>query len=85
MRELIVFGEMAELVQAAVEAQLSQSDERLLEKIQHVTTLEEAVTTASHVARSGEVVLLSPGGTSYDAFKDFEERGNKFQELVRGL
>ncbi len=85
VRELIVFGEMAELVQAAVEAQLSQSDERLLEKIQHVTTLEEAVTTASHVARSGEVVLLSPGGTSYDAFKDFEERGNKFQELVRGL
>jgi UDP-N-acetylmuramoylalanine-D-glutamate ligase len=28
---------------------------------------------------------LSPGGTSYDAFKDFEERGNKFQELVQEL
>jgi len=85
VRELIVFGEMADLVQAAVEAQLSQSDERLLEKIHHATTLEEAVTLAARVARSGEVVLLSPGGTSYDAFKDFEERGDKFQELVQGL
>ncbi len=85
VRELIVFGEMADLVQAAVEAQLSQSGDRLLEKIHHVKTLAEAVTAAARVARSGEVVLLSPGGTSFDAFKDFEERGNKFQELVRGL
>jgi UDP-N-acetylmuramoylalanine--D-glutamate ligase len=85
VRELIVFGEMADLVQAAVEAQLSQSDERVLEKIHQAKTLEEAVGVAARVARSGEVVLLSPGGTSYDAFKDFEERGNKFQELVQGL
>jgi UDP-N-acetylmuramoylalanine--D-glutamate ligase len=85
VRELIVFGEMAELVQTAVEAQLSPSGERILEKIHHVKTLEEAATTAAHVARSGEVVLLSPGGTSFDAFKDFEERGNKFQELVWAL
>jgi UDP-N-acetylmuramoylalanine--D-glutamate ligase len=85
VRELIVFGEMAELVQAAVEAQLGQSAERLLEKIHHAATLDEAVSIAVHVTRSGEVVLLSPGGTSYDAFKDFEERGNRFQALVRGL
>jgi UDP-N-acetylmuramoylalanine--D-glutamate ligase len=85
VRELIVFGEMAELVQAAVETQLSQSDERVLETIHHAKTLEEAVDVAARVAQAGEVVLLSPGGTSYDAFKDFEERGNKFQELVQGL
>jgi UDP-N-acetylmuramoylalanine--D-glutamate ligase len=85
VRELIVFGEMADLVQAAVEAQLSRSDERALEKIHHVKTLDEAVATAAQIARSGEVVLLAPGGTSFDAFKDFAERGDKFQELVRGL
>jgi UDP-N-acetylmuramoylalanine--D-glutamate ligase len=85
VRELIVFGEMADLVRSAVEAQLSQSGERVLEKIHHMKTLAEAVTAAAQVARSGEVVLLSPGGTSFDAFKDFEERGNKFQELVRAL
>ena len=29
------------------------------------------------------VVLLSPGGTSYDAYQDFEERGEHFRQLVR--
>jgi UDP-N-acetylmuramoylalanine--D-glutamate ligase len=85
VRELIIFGEMAELVQSAVEAQLSPAGGRILEKIHHATTLEDAVNTAARVARSGEVVLLSPGGTSFDAFIDFEERGKKFQELVREL
>jgi UDP-N-acetylmuramoylalanine--D-glutamate ligase len=85
VRELIVFGEMADLVRGAVEAQLSQSGERQLEQIHHAQTLAEAVSIAARVARSGEVVLLSPGGTSFDAFKDFAERGDKFQELVNGL
>jgi UDP-N-acetylmuramoylalanine--D-glutamate ligase len=85
VRELIVFGEMADLVQGTVEAQLNRSGERVLEEIHHVQTLEEGVATAAQVAQAGEVVLLSPGGTSFDAFKDFAERGDKFQELVRSL
>jgi UDP-N-acetylmuramoylalanine--D-glutamate ligase len=85
VRELIVCGEMAELVQAAVEAHLTQSDVRMLEKIHYAATLDEATAIAARVARSGEAVLLSPGGTSYDAFKDFAERGDKFQELVKAL
>ncbi len=85
VRELIVFGEMADLVRSAVEAQLNRSRERSLEKIHHVATLDEAVTTAAQVARAGEVVLLSPGGTSFDAFKDFAERGDYFKALVRSL
>ena len=85
VRELIVFGEMADLVRGAVETQLNRSDERLLEKIHQAATLDEAVAIAAQIARSGEVVLLSPGGTSFDAFKDFAERGDKFQELVHGL
>jgi len=85
VRELIVFGEMADLVQAAAEAQLNRTEARVLEKIHQVKTLDEAVATAARIAHPGEVVLLSPGGTSFDAFKDFAERGDKFQELVRGL
>ena len=33
---------------------------------------------------AGDVVLLSPGGTSYDAFKDFAERGDGFRGYVNG-
>jgi UDP-N-acetylmuramoylalanine--D-glutamate ligase len=87
VRDLILFGEMGDLVRGAVEAQLSRSGEQTLDAdhIQQVATLEEAVQAAAQAAQAGDVVLLSPGGTSFDAFKDFAERGDKFQELVRGL
>ena len=48
-------------------------------------TLEQAVPLAGALARSGEVVLLSPGGTSFDAFADFAERGTRYRELVLAL
>lgn len=47
-----------------------------------VMRLEEAVQLAAQLARPGTVVLLSPGGTSYDAYKNFEERGEHFRRLV---
>ena len=48
-------------------------------------TLEEAVKAAGEVCAEGDAVLLSPGGTSYDAFTNFEERGDKFTEWVKAL
>ncbi len=48
-------------------------------------TLERAVEAASADAQAGEVVLLSPACASFDAFKDFEERGDRFRELVEAL
>ena len=38
-----------------------------------------------NTAEEGDVVLLSPGGTSYDAYKDFEARGDHFRQLVMAL
>jgi len=50
-----------------------------------VETLEEAVKKAAEIAEKGDSVLLSPGGTSYDAYRDFEERGEHFRKLVKAL
>lgn len=50
-----------------------------------VHTLEEAVKTAASLAESGDSVLLSPACASWDMFKSYEERGDKFKELVNSL
>jgi len=48
-------------------------------------TLEAAVRRAQSLAQSGDVVLLSPGGTSYDAYHDFAARGEHFRQLVTNV
>ena len=48
-------------------------------------TLEEAVEKAKMEAKPNQVVLFSPASASFDMFKNFEERGNKFKELVKNL
>ena len=52
-------------------------------KVVRAQTMEEAVSAADGLARQGGVVLLSPAYKSFDMFKDFEDRGNQFKELVR--
>jgi UDP-N-acetylmuramoylalanine--D-glutamate ligase len=48
-------------------------------------TLEEAVKKAAVAAREGEAVLLSPGCSSFDMFKDYAHRGDEFKRIVNGL
>ena len=45
----------------------------------------DAVKTAAESAREGDIVLLSPACTSFDRFKNFEERGDLFGQIVKGL
>lgn len=88
VRHLVTFGEAGPMIARVVSERGSGGTgerESKLEGITQVRTLEEAVEAAARVAQPGDVVLLSPGGTSFDAFKDFEERGERFKELVRKL
>ncbi|MGN6059142.1 MAG: UDP-N-acetylmuramoyl-L-alanine--D-glutamate ligase, partial [Sphingomicrobium sp.] len=48
-------------------------------------TLERAVREAAGEAEAGDTVLLSPACASFDQFRDFEQRGDKFRELVGAL
>jgi UDP-N-acetylmuramoylalanine--D-glutamate ligase len=64
--------ELASVVEAGVE-------------LHRCADLEQAVRTAAAAAVPGEVVLLSPACASFDSFRDFEQRGERFRELVEGL
>ena len=48
-------------------------------------TLEEAVATCVSLAEPGDAVLLSPACASWGMFKNYEERGDKFKEIVNAL
>ncbi|MCG2784420.1 MAG: UDP-N-acetylmuramoyl-L-alanine--D-glutamate ligase [Anaerolineae bacterium] len=76
---VVLFGEAAGKIEAALGARIP--DNRPFSQVR-VNTLKEAVLAASRVAQPGFVVLLSPGGTSFDEFKDFAERGERFTEWV---
>jgi UDP-N-acetylmuramoylalanine--D-glutamate ligase len=54
-------------------------------RFQHSRDLENAVADARAEAEPGDVVLLSPACASYDQFRDFEERGERFRALVEAL
>ena len=47
--------------------------------------LDEAVARARDLAQRGDVVLLSPGCASFDMFRDFEDRGDRFRDAVRAI
>jgi UDP-N-acetylmuramoylalanine--D-glutamate ligase len=53
--------------------------------IERAETMERAVETAAHAARSGDVVLLAPACASFDQFQNYEHRGRVFKELVHQL
>ncbi|MGD0336479.1 MAG: UDP-N-acetylmuramoyl-L-alanine--D-glutamate ligase [Candidatus Omnitrophota bacterium] len=76
IKEVIVIGEAKDKIRKALEPRLSVKEAR---------NLKEAVLAAYRDASAGEYVLLSPMCSSFDMFKDYEERGRFFKETVSGL
>jgi UDP-N-acetylmuramoylalanine--D-glutamate ligase len=92
VRHVVLFGEAVELIAGMVEAEYAKlaaedprAELRRKPMIHRCVTLDDAVAVAAQVAQSGDVVLLSPGGTSFDSFHDFAERGDRFRALVNKL
>ena len=75
---VVVLGDTAEQIERALRAVGFES-------ILHAKTFEEAVLLARSCAREGENVLLSPACASFDMFRDYEERGRVFKEIVSRL
>ncbi len=80
VRHVVLIGEMGEMVADA----LRTADTRY-RSVSRARSMDEAVHQAARAARRGDVVLLSPGGTSYDQYRDFEERGADFARAVADL
>jgi UDP-N-acetylmuramoylalanine--D-glutamate ligase len=76
VRSTILIGEMAESIRrcwsGAVKSEIASS-------------LADAVERAHAIAKPGEVVLFSPGTSSFDMFKSYAERGDQFRALVQAL
>jgi UDP-N-acetylmuramoylalanine--D-glutamate ligase len=78
---LILFGESADKIAQAMITHAPKSKV----KITHCSNLFQAVQAASEVLSPGDVVLFSPGGTSFDEFRDFEDRGEAYKKWVMEL
>ena len=76
---VVLFGEAASKIQGSLELQKGKYT------VVRCNELEDAVHQAANLANPGNVVLFSPGGTSFDQFKDFEERGEAFRKWVLAL
>lgn len=81
--KLILIGQTADKIEKAVKDEASLEGKSL--PIYRCNKFEEIVTIAREVATEGEIVLFSPASASFDLFKNFEERGNYFKELVNNL
>ena len=79
---IILFGEAADMIQNTLTGYEHGQFPYTLEKY---ASLPEALQAAAKIVKQGEVVLLSPGCTSYDAYKDFEERGELFKKIVESF
>lgn len=78
---IVLCGSNAPLVRAIIEKEANGREYVIYEFDDYKTSLDKA----RELAKPGEIVILSPVGTSYDKFRHFEERGNLFKDLVRAL
>jgi len=85
VRALFLIGEAAEQIDDAVRSAITPLTTLQPPAIHRCMSLEAAVAAASWQAQHGDVVLLSPGCTSYDMFSDFAERGAAFAHAVEML
>jgi UDP-N-acetylmuramoylalanine--D-glutamate ligase len=82
---IVFFGADGALMEAAVEANAAYVAPEDRPQTARVATLAEAVRAARSMAEPGDVVLLSPACTSFDAYSNFEERGDEFRRLVHAM
>ena len=85
VKVLILIGATSDKIQEALDAEINKTGNGKDIEVIRATSYEDAVNTARSKAHDGDVVLLSPASTSFDMFRNFEERGNLFKKIVNEL
>lgn len=80
VKTLILIGQTANKIFDAVKNEMDEQNKEV--KIYMADSLEQATEIAKKHAHPGQVVLFSPASASFDMFKNFADRGNKFKEIV---
>lgn len=83
VKALILVGATSQVIYNAVRKEMDKTGKAL--PVYFETDYPQAVSRAKNCALPGDVVLLSNASTSFDLFRNFEERGNLFKELVNQL
>ncbi|NMB12817.1 MAG: UDP-N-acetylmuramoyl-L-alanine--D-glutamate ligase [Firmicutes bacterium] len=82
VKAVVLVGTTAEKIEAAIRERRQRSDQPVICRSQD---FDSAVLKASQLAEAGDVVLMSPACASYDMFRNFEERGQRFRDLVKAM
>ena len=85
VKHLVLIGKTGPLIKAALDKYTEKTGIGKDIVTEFCTTYEEAVMCAKNAATAGDTVLLSNASTSFDMFKNFEERGNLFKSIVNSL
>ena len=80
---LILIGQTAEKIYDVVKKESEKENKKI--NINMCDTLEQTIEIAKKSAKKGDVVLFSPASASFDVFKNFADRGNKFKDLVNKI
>ena len=85
VKHLVLMGATGPKIEEALKQEIAKTGNGADVLISRCQSLEEAVQTAYKGAAEGDAIVLSPASASFDMFKNFEERGNRFKEIVNSL
>jgi len=85
VKHLVLIGKTGPVIKAALDKYVAENKIGADITTEFCTTYEEAVESAKNASEPGDVVILSNASTSFDMFKNFEERGRLFKKIVNSL
>lgn len=83
VKALILMGQTADKIEKAVRSEVNYDNKSI--QIRHADNMEGAVAIANEIARSGDIVSLSPASASFDKYDNFEQRGQHYKDIVNSL